>query len=114
MEAMQSKWKDMASTSGKVPAAGGSSHCPKKIKLGKEKENTNESVHPSTTNTIADWKKSIVDLERKRFEAEDRKRQLECYNLALQNINLERQLGTLFLGAHYFSHHFEEIPSFQN
>lgn len=40
-----------------------------------------------------DWKQSIVNLERKRFEAEDHKRSLKSYNLALQNISLERQLG---------------------
>lgn len=41
----------------------------------------------------SDWKQSIVNLENKRFEAEDKKRSLECYNLALQNIGLERRLG---------------------
>lgn len=100
MEALQSK--EATSTSRTLPEAGTSGtqksmtspHMSKKKKFSNEKENrqSNEIVQPSKT-YITDWKKSVVDLETKRFKSEDRKRQLECYNLALQNMSLERQLG---------------------
>lgn len=101
MEGLQSN--ESTSTSKTLPTAETSGsqrsvtsvHMSKKKKFGNEKENrpSNESVPPSKT-YITDWKKSVIDLETKRFESEDRKRQLECYNLALQNMSLERQLGT--------------------
>lgn len=62
---------------------------PKREKLSK--------VNVGEDEAQSDWKKSIIDLESKRFKAEDNKRCLECYNLALQSITLERQLGTVDL-----------------
>lgn len=107
LEAMQKKSTDVASTSQEISAgtsAAGmkssiavtSHHSAKKKKLSTNEENSENIERPSTVHIHPDWRRSIVDLERKRFETDDQKRQLECYNLALQNINLERQLGSWF------------------
>lgn len=71
----------------------------KRTKFNKGKGNSKTDI----TNSIFDWKKSVIDLEKERFEAEDRKRYLECYNLTLQNMTLERQLGMLKWLATVFS-----------
>lgn len=39
------------------------------------------------------WQKSLIELEQKKYKEEERKRQLECYNLTLRNISLEKELG---------------------
>lgn len=67
----------------------------KKSKPDTEKENRPGNEIESIISTIY-WKKSIVDLEKKKFEMDEQKRQLQCYNLALQNMAMERQLGTWF------------------
>lgn len=44
---------------------------------------------------VQNWQKDLLELEKQMFELKKRKTQLECYNLTLQNMNMEKKLGIL-------------------
>lgn len=64
----------------------------RKCTLGVLEENQNQQSKKIKIDGNENWQKSVIDLEKMKFEAEQKHLSLKCYNLTLRNLSLEKQL----------------------